>query len=75
MRLQDRIDSVRGVVKPSGKIMYSGDLNNVLSDCKAAADVVEAIHLALKMGCIGNDILDIFSPIRLSIESIMGDEP
>ena len=71
MRLADRIDSVRAVVKPSGKVTH-GDANAILSDCKAAADVVEAIiHLALKMGCSGNDILDMFSPVRLAIEAIM----
>ena len=71
MRLADKIDSVRVVVKPSGRIMYSGNLNAVLDECKAAADVVEAIHIALKMGCSGNDILDMFSPVRLAIEAIM----
>ena len=70
MRLADRIDSVRAVVKPSWKVTH-GDANAILSDCKAAADVVEAIHLALKMGCSGNDILDMFSPVRLAIEAIM----
>ena len=70
MRLQDKIDSVRVVVKPSGKITH-GDANAILSDCKAAADVVEAIHIALQMGCSGNDILDMFSPVRLAIAQIM----
>ena len=37
MRLADRIDSVRAVVKPSGKVTH-GDANAILSDCKAAAD-------------------------------------
>ena len=70
MRLQDKIDSVRVVVKPSGKITH-GDANAILSDCKAAADVVEAIHIALQMGYSGNDILDMFSPVRLAIAEIM----
>ena len=71
MRLADKIDSVRSVVKPNGRIMYSGDLNAVLDECKAAADVVEAIHIALKMGCSGNEILEKDSVIRLAIEAIM----
>ena len=71
MRLADKIDSVRSVVKPNGRIMYSGDLNAVLDECKAAADVVEAIHIALKMGCSGNDMLEKDSAIRLAIEAIM----
>ncbi len=70
MRLSDRIDSVRAVVKPSGKVTHS-DANAILSDCKAAADVVEAIHIALKMGCSGNEILEKDSAIRLAIEAIM----
>lgn len=72
MRLQDKIDSVRVVVKPSGKVTH-GDANAILSDCKAYADVVEAIHIALKMGCSGNEILEKHSAIRLAIESIIGD--
>jgi len=74
MRLQDRIYSVCSVDKRSGKMIYSGEMVFVLSDCKAAADVVEAINVALKMGCSGNEILEKDSAIRLAIESIMGDE-
>ena len=70
MRLQDRIDSSISIDR-KGKILCTGDIICVLGDCKAAADVVEAIHLALKMGCSGNDILDMFSPVRLAIEAIM----
>ncbi len=71
MRLSDRIDSVRSVVKPSGRIMSGGYLNALLDECKAASDVVEAIHIALKMGCSGNEILEKDSAIRLAIEAIM----
>ena len=71
MRLADKIDSVRAVVKPSGRIMYSGDLNAVLDECKAAADVVEAIHITLEVGCSGNEILEKGSAIRKAIEAIM----
>ena len=71
MRLSDRIDSVRSVVKPSGRIMSGGYLNDLLDECKVAADVVEAIHIALQMGYSGNDILDMFSPVRLAIAQIM----
>ena len=67
MSLADKIDSVIAVGKANGKIMLDGYTCAVLLDCKAAADVVEAIHLALKMGCSGNDILDMFSPVRLAI--------
>ncbi len=71
MRLSDRIDSVRSVVKPSGRIMSGGYLNDLLDECKVAADVVEAIHIALKMGRSGNKILEKDSAIRLAIEAIM----
>ncbi len=70
MRLADRIDSVRAVVKPNGKVTH-GDANAILADCKAAADVVEAINITLKMGCSGNEILEKGSAIRLAIEEIM----
>ena len=73
MRIQDKIERGRGVVLPSGKIVYLTDVNAILDECKAAADVVEAIHVALKMGCSGNDILEKDSAIRSAIESIMGE--
>lgn len=74
MRLAEKIQSGRGVVLPSGKIVYLTDVNAILDECKAAADVVEAIHVALKMGRSGNEILEKESAIRLAIEAIMGDE-
>ena len=51
--------------------MSGGYLNALLDECKAASDVVEAIHIALKMGCSGNEILEKDSAIRLAIEAIM----
>jgi predicted ATP-grasp superfamily ATP-dependent carboligase len=71
MRLADKIDSVIAVGKANGKIMLDGYTCAVLLDCKASADVVEAIHIALKMGCSGNEILEKDSAIRLAIEAIM----
>lgn len=70
MRLQDRIDSCL-YINRSGKISCGKDIVCVLGDCKEAADVIEAIHVALKIGCGGNDILEQGSAIRLAIESIM----
>ncbi len=70
MRLQDRIDSSLSIDR-KGKILCTGDIICVLGDCKAAADVVEAISIALKIGCSGNEILEKGSAIRLAIEAIM----
>ena len=71
MRLQDKIDSVIAVGQANGKIMLDGYTASVLLDCKDSADAVEAIHIALKMGCSGNDMLEKDSAIRLAIEAIM----
>ena len=71
MRLQDKIDSVIAVGQANGKIVLDGYTCAVLIDGRAAADVVEAIHVALQMGCSGNDILDMFSTVRLAIAEIM----
>jgi len=73
MRLQDKIDSVIAVGQANGKIMLDGYTCAVLIDCKALADVAEAIHIAMKMGCSGNEILERHGTIRLSIESIIGE--